>query len=133
MISKLKINIYYEDTDAAGLVYYANYLKYFERARTEYFKIRGFNPFQLANNGILFVVQKASIEYKSAARLGDTIKVETSILKIRGARVIFGYRVILEQQERLIVTGRTDLACVTNDMKPQRIPDKIVTILEQNS
>ncbi len=73
----MEIKIYYEDTDCGGVVYYANYLKYMERGRTEFLAERGVSVKGLMDEGTIFVVTRAELDYKSSARYGDTIVMET--------------------------------------------------------
>ncbi|MFH0947415.1 MAG: YbgC/FadM family acyl-CoA thioesterase [Elusimicrobiota bacterium] len=122
----MEIKIYYQDTDCGGVVYYANYLTYFERARTEFFAEKGVSVKELANQGILFVVSHAEIDYKSPARYGEIIKIHTSVIEAKGVRIEFFYTVEEKETKRLIVTGETTLVCVNSDLKPQRITDDII-------
>lgn len=122
---KTRIEIYYEDTDTGGVVYYANYLKYFERARTGLLKSVGVDPAAWVKRGVTFAVIKAEVKYKSNAGYGDTICVETEV-KLKGnVRLEFTYKVIHEEDGRTLVTGRTVLACLNEKMRPRRIPDDI--------
>ena len=75
----MEIRIYYEDTDCGGVVYYGNYLKYFERARTEYLESRGQSVAALMDQGTVFVVVHAEVDYRSPGRYGETLVVETSV------------------------------------------------------
>ncbi len=118
----MEIKIYYEDTDAGGVVYYANYLKYFERARTEFMASKGIDVAKLAERGIHFVVVSAEIYYKKPARLGETITVMTKIVEMGKVSFTFGYKAINKKSSVLIVEGKTKLVCVNNELKPARIP-----------
>ena len=85
-----QVRVYYEDTDAAGIVFYANYLRYMERARTEWLRSVGYEHEMLKNtHGILFAVKNVSIEYVKPACLDDLLTVSSSLLKKRGASLIF--------------------------------------------
>jgi acyl-CoA thioester hydrolase len=75
----VEVRIYYEDTDCGGVVYYANYLKYFERARTQYLEDRGLSVAGLMQAGRVFVVVHAELEYRAPAYYGDTLEIETTI------------------------------------------------------
>ncbi|MDW8055388.1 MAG: YbgC/FadM family acyl-CoA thioesterase [Elusimicrobiota bacterium] len=127
----INIKIYYEDTDAGGVVYYANYLKYFERARTEFFESLGIKISQLAKEGIKFVVVKTEVDYINPARLGDMLEIETEIFEVGKASLSLKYKVIRKEDKKHIVSGMTKLACVNNDLKPVRIPDVIYSNLKQ--
>ncbi len=123
---KFEVEIYYEDTDCGGVVYYANYLRFFERARTHLLKSMGFDPARLAREGVVFAVTRAEVEYKSPAVYGDRLIIETAIENIRSVRLFFTYDITREKDGQLIVTGRTDMACVNDKMRPQRIPKEIL-------
>lgn len=123
---KFEVEVYYEDTDCGGVVYYANYLRFFERARTHVLKSMGFNPAKLAREGVVFAVTHAEVDYKSPAVYGDKLIIETVIGSVRSARLFFSYRITRESDEQLIVTGRTDMACVNDKMRAQRIPKEIL-------
>ncbi|MBI4713511.1 MAG: acyl-CoA thioesterase [Planctomycetes bacterium] len=89
----MEINIYYADTDCGGVVYYANYLKYFEYGRTEYMRQRGLDPSELTKSGIVFTVVTADVVYHAPSRYGDTIIVDTYIVETSRASFTFGYKV----------------------------------------
>ncbi len=115
--------IYYHDTDCGGVVYYANYLKYLEEARTEYLLSKGFDLQKLSNKGIWFAVAKVEIEYKSPARYQDTIKILTTIEKIKYSAMQFFQKIL--KNNTIISEARTVLICVSNDFKPIAIPEEI--------
>jgi len=119
------VDIYYEDTDTGGVVYYANYLKFFERARTQALKELGVDPAEWMRRGVVFTVTRAEVDYKGPAEYGDRLLIATEIEPPRGARLAFTYR-ITKENGQLVVKGRTDMACVNSEMKPQRIPQEIV-------
>ncbi|HAX61666.1 MAG TPA: acyl-CoA thioesterase [Elusimicrobia bacterium] len=122
----MEIKIYYQDTDCGGLVYYANYLTYFERARTEWFLEKDISVKQLAEQGILFVVAHAELDYKSPARYGETIIIQTQLESAAGTRLELSYRIEEKETKRMLVTGKTTLVCVNSNLKPQRIADDII-------
>ncbi len=115
--------IYYHDTDCGGVVYYANYLKYLEEARTEYLLSKGFDLQKLSSKGIWFAVAKVEIEYKSPARYQDTIKILTTIEKIKYSAMQFFQKIL--KNNTIISEARTVLICVSNDFKPIAIPEEI--------
>lgn len=121
-----EIDIYYEDTDCGGVVYYANYLRYFERARTKALLNRGVDPAEWMRKDVLFTVTRAEVGYKGPAAYGDTLLIETAIENAKGPRLTFTYKVTIKNGGRLVATGRTDMACVNGDMKPRRIPPEIL-------
>lgn len=126
----LKVKIYYEDTDCGGVVYYANYLKYFERARTELLEAVGVNLKPLMDEGIFFVVVEAYLNYLSPGRYGDRFSVETSVDKIGAASILFGHRVLKEGTGEALVEGTVKIACVERGMKPIRIRSDIIESLK---
>jgi acyl-CoA thioester hydrolase len=128
--SLMKIKIYYEDTDAGGVVYYANYLKYFERARTEYLMERGVNVSTLAGEGVKFVIIRTEIDYCSPAVLGDMLRITTKADNIGGASFWVNYLVEREKDNKLIVEGKTKVACINGEYKLIRIPKEIINKLE---
>jgi len=112
--------IYYHDTDHAGIVYYANYLKYMEEARTEYFYARGVDIKALSESGTLFVVAKVEITYRAPARYFDTIRVVTVAEDVRLSMIRLHQRILRE--ETLIAEARTVIVCVGADMRPKAVP-----------
>lgn len=116
---QIDVEIFYEDTDAGGVVYYANYLKYFERARMKFMEQEGISVTGWARNNRLFVVTHAEVSYKSPARLGDLLNVHTRIKHLTKVRLEFEHTVTLK--ERLIVTATTCLACINSSGKVLRI------------
>jgi len=126
----LEVKIYYEDTDCGGVVYYANYLKYFERARTELFESRGMNLKKLMDDGVFFVVVEACLKYLSPGRYGDKFSVETSVDKIGAASIVFGHRVLREGTGETLVEGTVKIVCVDRGMKPVRIRSDIIESLK---
>ena len=121
--------IYYHDTDCGGVVYYANYLKHFEEARTEYFSGKGVDLKGLSEKGVWFVVQKVEINYKSPARYQDTIRILTAIEDVRVASINFFQKIF--RDEALLVEAKTTLVCVGNDLRPVQIPAEIKKALPQ--
>jgi acyl-CoA thioester hydrolase len=131
----MEIKIYYDDTDAGGVVYHANYLKYFERGRSEYMRQRGVDPAEMAQSGLIFVIVWAELSYLSPARYGDTLTVETFIDEISHASLTFGYKIYLSGKSagtnnKLLVTGKTKIAMVNKAMKVQRFSDDFIERLK---
>jgi|SRR3989339_460978 len=117
----MEIKIYYGDTDCGGVVYYGNYLKYFEAARTEWLAEKGVSIKKLMEDGIFFVVASAGIKYHAPARYGDNLRIITKLTEKRGVRMNFSYEVL--RGDILIVTGETLLACVGSDFRPRKLPE----------
>ena len=88
MTHKLDIRVYYEDTDMAGIVYYANYLRYIERARSDWVRGLGIDQRAMKDDGLVFVVRRVEADYLTSARLDDELVVETDVLQVTGARLI---------------------------------------------
>ncbi|MBN2407759.1 MAG: YbgC/FadM family acyl-CoA thioesterase [Elusimicrobia bacterium] len=125
----MEIKIYYRDTDCGGVVYYANYLDYFERARTEWMEERGASVRELRDRGIQFIVKHSEVDYRSPAAYGQVIVVDTKADKITGASIDFSYRITEKGTDRIIVTGSTLLVCIDGKLKPRRIPEDIASKL----
>lgn len=121
MIHKMDLRIYYQDTDAGGIVYHSNYLDYAERARSEFLRDVGLPVNDLLEREVAFVIKKAEINYKSPARLEDLLTVHTSIKEIKGASMIMN---------QIIKRGDTELVDIVlqavfvnpKTMMPIRIP-----------
>jgi acyl-CoA thioester hydrolase len=125
----LKIKIYYEDTDAGGVVYYANYLRYLERARTELLMENGINVAEYHNRGYLFAVVHVDIHYKKPAKLGEIIEVRTEIIEITNVTITLMQRVF--RDEMTLVEATVKLACLNTDGKPQRLPAAFTSLLSK--
>ena len=123
------LTINYEDTDAGGVVYYANYLAYMERARNAFLRQLGFPLSQLVrDHGMVFVVTEADLRYLSPARLDDHIRVTLEITRAGGASVEFGHEVLRDDQ--VLVRGRVRLAVVdAHSGRPKRIPSVLGDLL----
>ena len=126
----IPVRIYYEDTDAGGVVYYANYLKFFERCRTEWMRQVGHDQSQLAADaGIAFVARKVACEYLKPARLDDLLSVGLEVERLTRVRVIFRQHVRRGDEE--LVTGTVEIACVdAATLRPAPIPDFLHSKLE---
>lgn len=117
----VRVKIYYEDTDCGGVVYYANYLRYFERARTEFLESKGVSLKALMEDGVYFVVAEAALRYMAPARYGDVLAVETAVERAGPASIIFRHTVRREKTGEGLVEATVKLGCVGNDMKPLRL------------
>lgn len=124
MDSKMKKKIYYHDTDCGGVVYYSNYLKFLEEARTEFFSEKGFSIKELADSGTMFVVARQEIDYKAPGAYGDILEIKTSIAEVSTVKIIFENE-IYNQEGRLLTKARTILVCVDKNLKPKAIPPEI--------
>ncbi|WAV91908.1 tol-pal system-associated acyl-CoA thioesterase [Oxalobacter aliiformigenes] len=119
------VRVYFEDTDAGGVVFYGNYLKFYERARTEWLRSLGIGQQFLKDEyGILFVVKNVSVEYKRSAVLDDHLQVTAEISGMRGASLEFDQAVW--RGDTLLSTARTKIVCVDrNRMRPVPIPEMV--------
>lgn len=124
------VRVYYEDTDAGGIVFYANYLKFFERARTEWLRALGIGQQELiARQGAMFVVKSASVDYRAPARLDDELAIVTTIEKLGRASVQF-----LQQAwhgEQLLASASVKVGCVdAASMRPRALPDDVAAKMQ---
>ncbi len=116
------VRVYYEDTDAGGVVYYANYLRFMERARTEWLRSMGFEqPVMAKEHGVLFVVRAVNIDYLKPSRFDDSLQVTVEVVNVGGSRIRFLQRVLRGDEE--IVRAGVDVVCVNVDtFRPARVP-----------
>ena len=122
--------VYYEDTDSGGVVYYANYLKFFERARTEWLRAAGISQQALAeSDGVMFVVRSAAIDYHATAKLDDELNVTVAVERLGRASVQFvqeAWRMTGTQRE-LLTTGRIKVGSIdTSTLRPAAIPNHVL-------
>ena len=118
---RFALRVYYEDTDAGGIVYHANYLRYFERARTDMMALVGVDHVAALGSGAgSYVVAAATLRYLAPARLGDALVVVSALVEARGASCVVQQRV--SRDDALLVDGRLTLAFVAPDGQPRRQP-----------
>lgn len=121
----LPVRVYYEDTDHGGVVYYANYLKFMERGRTEFLRDAGLELDALEREfGILFAVTEAHLRYHRPARFNDLLTVESMLTHARGARLAFLQRIT--RDETLLVEADIRLACIERNGRARRIPAPVL-------
>ncbi|MYM74989.1 tol-pal system-associated acyl-CoA thioesterase [Duganella sp. FT109W] len=126
------VRVYYEDTDAGGIVYYANYLKFFERARTEWLRALDVNQHTLlAEHDTLFVVKSVSAEYHAPAKLDDELKLTVSIEKLGRASIVFRQEAWCGQL--LLNTARVKVGCVDSALRPRAVPAAVADKMRQTS
>lgn len=120
------VRVYFEDTDAAGLVYYANYLKYFERCRTEWLRALGIGQRQLAaDEGVQFVVTDLDVRYRRPARLDDLLTIEARVGERARSWLVFAQRAL--RGGELLATARVKVACVdAARLAPVRLPPQLL-------
>ncbi|WP_159821122.1 tol-pal system-associated acyl-CoA thioesterase [Colwellia sp. 20A7] len=130
------LRVYYEDTDAGGIVYYANYLKFFERARTEWLRELGINQANFLEQNIGFVVRKVEMDNIASAKLDDVLNVNSTIVTLKRASLVFNQQ-ITNQAKQLICTATVRVACVnfqshnSQKVKPMAIPESILGALKR--
>ena len=127
----MRIRVYYEDTDFGGVVYYANYLRYMERSRTEYLRERGVDLLKLHRDGFLFAVVEANVKYRKPARYNDLLEIESVISESTSVTMTFETTIDSPARERL-VTGTVKLACISTDGKARRIPAEVLEAIAAN-
>ena len=128
------VRVYYEDTDSGGVVYYANYLKFMERARTEMLRAAGFEQDQLREQrDLLLVVRNVELELKQPARFNDELVVKTHITTMNGPSIHFQQAIMhKEEQDKLMATATIHIVSITaSSWKPVRFPDDIQTELKR--
>ncbi|HEY7885831.1 MAG TPA: tol-pal system-associated acyl-CoA thioesterase [Cellvibrionaceae bacterium] len=131
-IFTVPVRVYIEDTDAGGIVYYVNYLKYMERCRTEFLRALGYDKPAILDDGKLLVVHRAEVDYMCPARLDDQLQVSATIVKMARTYVVFEQKIATGN--KLLCAGLIRIACVTAEtMRPAAIPaamrEKIATTL----
>jgi acyl-CoA thioester hydrolase len=124
-----KLRVIYGDTDQMGVVYYANYLRYFEFARSEFFRARGGSYRALEKDGKFLPVVEATCTYKSSARYDDLIVIRADVTEVRRASLTFHYEIRREGEEQILCSGRTVHACIGRDGRPERLPDEVARAL----
>lgn len=127
---QFRLRVYYEDTDAGGIVYYANYLKFAERARTEMLRELGFSHGDLHHRqGLGFVVRRCVVDYRYPARLDESLAVQTLVGKVRGASFDLHQRVF---RDRLVTASlEVTLAMVDESRRTARLPKALIAALTQ--
>jgi acyl-CoA thioester hydrolase len=125
----MEVRIYYEDTDCGGVVYYANYLKYFERARTHYLEEKRLSVAGLRDQGTQFMVVHAELDYRSPARYGDTLIVDTKLAAVGQASLTFAHVLREQINRRIVVEGSAKLVTVDDQLKVKRLDKPILTAL----
>jgi acyl-CoA thioester hydrolase len=125
------VRVYYEDTDAAGIVYYANYLKFMERARTEWLRSHGLEPSRLAREtGVVFVVTAVDARYRRPARLDDALEVETRISRIGRASLHMEQRVL--RTDEVLCAAALRIGCLDSvGLKPRALPPTLLPELRR--
>ncbi len=125
----LPLRVYFEDTDAAGIVYYANYLKFTERARTDMLRLAGITQRELlATDGLAFTVRRCEVDYLAPARLDDELEVHTRVLKVGPATI--NAEQVVKREGADLVRSLVRLACINREGRPRRLPPSLRAALE---
>lgn len=119
----LPIRVYYEDTDMAGVVYYANYLKYIERGRSEALRALGIDQTAMRENGLVFVVRRLTADYVAPARFDDDLTVFTRTETVKGASATMVQWV--RREDQTLFRAEVQIACMDLDGRPQRLPTEV--------
>ncbi|MBM7059745.1 tol-pal system-associated acyl-CoA thioesterase [Pseudomonas sp. UL073] len=121
-----RCRVYYEDTDAGGIVYYVNYLKFMERARTERLRQLGFSQSELVGDNLLFVVHSSEARYHAPARLDDELGITAEVIELNRASLRFRQQVRRVADNALLCEGQFLVACVRADsLKPRALPEAL--------
>ena len=124
------LNVFFEDTDFSGLVYHANYLRYFERGRSSFLSLIGVKHGDLWNDKkIAFTIRKFEIEYKSPARIDDQLLIKTTYNKITGARLFISQSCY--KGDVLIASAKCEAACISKNGRPVRVPKDVRALIEE--
>nr|WP_309501278.1 tol-pal system-associated acyl-CoA thioesterase [uncultured Roseovarius sp.] len=121
------IRVYYEDTDMAGIVYYANYLKYIERARSDWVREIGIDQNAMRAEGVVFAVRRVECDYLMAARFDDMLEVHTSTQSVTGARLVMDQKVW--RGKDLLFSATVTIVCIGAAGQPARLPANIRRLL----
>ena len=126
----LPLRVYIEDTDAGGIVYYVNYLKFMERARTEFMRSLGYGKDYIFNHDLMFVVRDVAVKYRKPAQLDDELLATARVIRVKGASMTMAQRV--RRGEEIMAEGDISIACVDRaGLKPRRMPDEMRARLAQ--
>jgi acyl-CoA thioester hydrolase len=121
--------VIYGDTDQMGVVYYANYLRFFEAARNELFRAHGGTYRAFEEAGLMLPVVEVAVSYRAPARYDDVLLIETEISAASRVRLTFRYEVRREDEARVLCSGHTVHACVTKAGKPARLPEHVLQLV----
>jgi tol-pal system-associated acyl-CoA thioesterase len=123
MSHTMQLRVYYEDTDCGNVVYYANYLRYMERSRTELMRSRGVHLGRLQENGVWFIVAEAHVRYIAPARYDDLLEICSKVGSLGGASIEIETAIL--RGGELLVSGTVKMACTDSSGRPMRIPAEV--------
>ncbi|HOW36280.1 MAG TPA: YbgC/FadM family acyl-CoA thioesterase [Candidatus Omnitrophota bacterium] len=117
--------IFFHDTDAGGIVYYGNYLKYMEEARTEFLENKGMSVAEFHRRGLLYAVSQCSIRYRSPAKYGEILICDALLKEVTAVKLIFEQKISEKESNRLIAEAEIILVCLNKDFRPTSIPEDL--------
>ena len=127
----IQVRVRYQETDRMGIVYHANYLSYFELGRVEWLRNKGLDYARLEDSGVLLPVVNVSVSYKAPARYDQLLSVETELVKIGGASLVFQNK-IYDENKRLLVEGAVTLVATdSSSFKPIKIPSSLLSLIQK--
>lgn len=126
MTFSIRVRVYFEDTDAGNVVYYANYFRFMERARTEWLRAQGFEQDELmSEHNIVFAVKTAKADYRIPARLNDELEITAEVSRLGGASITFEQNIL--RGNELLCSGQVRVVCLdANNFTPRSVPDFIL-------
>jgi acyl-CoA thioester hydrolase len=125
-----QVRVIYGDTDQMGVVYYANYLRFFEAGRNEFLREKGLRYREVEERlGVILPVSEAAVSYRTSARYDDLLTIETSLAELRRASARFDYRILRDQE--IVATGHTVHACVDAQGRIRRVPPELAAALSR--
>ena len=130
-VYSLSVRVYYEDTDAGGVVYYANYLRFMERARTEWLRALGVEQDELSTSqGVVFAVRSATVDYLKPARFNDSLEVTVSPGRRGAASIVFHQEV--RRQDEILCRGEIKIACINiENFSPTPMPESVIARVKE--
>ncbi len=132
MSFEVPVRVYIEDTDAGGIVFYGNYLKFFERARTEFLRSIGVEQSVTIENNLIFVVRHVAVDYRAPARLDDLLTISCAVHSIRPTRVLFSQSANRANDDISLVNAEVEVVAVSRDtLKPRVLPATLLNTLQQ--
>ncbi|MEM1351490.1 MAG: tol-pal system-associated acyl-CoA thioesterase [Pseudomonadota bacterium] len=120
MSHRFPIRVYYEDTDMAGIVYYANYLRYIERARSDWVRDIGIDQLQMKQDGVVFAVRRVEADYLAPAHFDDVLEVRTTLVELTPARMVMEQKVL--RGTDCLFVARVTIVCIGPGGRPVRLP-----------
>jgi len=128
---EIPVRVYIEDTDAGGIVFYGNYLKFFERARTDFLRSIGIEQSVTIENDLIFVVRHVSVDYKRPARLDDMLRISCTVHSVRPTRVAFKQTAYRAVDDVHLVDAEVEVVAVSRDtLKPKALPENLLKTLQ---